>query len=442
MLVTGAGSSMDWPTNLRSGGDYSEMAFDALVQDKLLEASACTDPRDLSLLADVVFDEHGSQRALTDRLPRSDWRSATPNEGHRIAAALLIEGVIRSIVTLNYDLAFQSALQFLGAPSSISIAKGPEDHASIGNQALVYLHRSAESDPDTWILRKADLDDGWRGGWEAMVASGCLSAPVTLFAGLGSPAAVLTETVANLAGIQGTQYFFADPYPQSKFLEALADHLTAVLEMGWVDLMREISLRVASAQTKEIELSCRDLAQTHGWSTARLRDVCSALAGMGIVAIGNLRGAWLFHSKPFCPAAIDHAHARLADLLTTIHAAAEALDADTVFRDDGLCELRVRGSERSVVFMCAHGSGLHTWATIQTRLEMQRPLSMLSAMPRVVVGAGLAPDTSELPEDLIHGALAHDDLVRGHNDVILVEAAEIRGALSSSPEELLARLVG
>ncbi len=108
---------MDWPTKLKSGGEYSEMAFHALVADRLLSADACSDPRDLSLLADVVFQTHQSQLPLTDRLPRSEWRNATPNEGHRIAAALLIEGIIRSIITLNYDLAFQSAFQALRAPS-------------------------------------------------------------------------------------------------------------------------------------------------------------------------------------------------------------------------------------------------------------------------------------------------------------------------------------
>lgn len=442
MLVTGAGSSIDWPTNLLSGGDYSEMAFDALVQDRLLGADACTNPRDLSLLADVVFAEHGSQRPLTERLPRNDWRNATPNEGHRIAGALLIEGIIRSIITLNYDLAFQSALQNLGASSSIAVAKGPEDHGSIGNQALIYLHRSAESDPERWVLRKADLDDGWRGGWEAMVAGGCLSAPVTLFAGLGSPAAVLTETVANLADISGTEYFFADPYPDGKFLEALAGHLTAVIEIGWISLMREISTRVAAAQSKEIEMRCRTLARERGLSTSKLVDTCTALGGMGIVAIGTLRAAWLLHSKPFCPAFVDHENARLADLLTTVSVIAEALDADLAFQESGLCELRLRGSKRTVSFMCAHGSGMHTWATIQSRLELRRPQSMLSAMPRVVVGTGLVADNSQLPEDLIHDDRAPDDLVRGHSDAVLVEAAEVRGSLASSPDELLARLTG
>ena len=432
---------MDWPTKLKSGGDYSEMAFHALVADRLLSADACSDPRDLSLLADVVFQTHQSQLPLTDRLPRSEWRNATPNEGHRIAAALLIEGIIRSIITLNYDLAFQSAFQALGAPSSISVAKGPEDHAAIGNQALIYLHRSAESDPQSWILRKADLDDGWRGGWEAMVAAGCLSAPVTLFAGLGSPAAVLTETVSNLAGITGSEYFFADPYPEGEFLKALGPYLTAVMQMGWIDLMREISIRVAGAQAKEVEMSCRALAQERGLSATKLPDICASLADIGVVAIGMLRATWLLHSKPFCPAIVDHENARLGDLLTTIGVVAEALDADAVFRDDGVCELRLRGTERSVSFMCAHGSGMHTWAAIQARLEIRRPQSMSSVMPRVVLGTGLVPDTSQLPEDLVHSR-SPDDLVRGHNRTVLVDAAEIRHSLASTPDELLTRLAG
>jgi len=220
VLVTGAGSSMDWPTNLRSGADYSEAAHHRLVHDGVLGAEDCQRPSDLSILADEVYTKTSSQVALTQRLPVGQWQTAAPNLGHSIAAALLIEGAFRSIVTLNYDLAFQFALAQLGKPASVTIARGPEDHDRIGSRALIYLHRSVESPPETWVLRKSALEGSWKEDWEEVVASGALAAPVTLFAGLGSPAAVLTDTVERLSRVGGTSYYFADPYPDNDFGKA------------------------------------------------------------------------------------------------------------------------------------------------------------------------------------------------------------------------------
>lgn len=441
VIVTGAGSSMDWPTCLRSGAEYSEMAFSALVRDQLLEEGSCDQPRDLSLVADAVFDVYGSQKNLTDRLPRPDWRNASPNEGHRIAAALLIDGLVRAIVTLNYDMAFQAALSELGAPSQVTVAKGPEDHAKLSGRSLIYLHRSAESDPETWVLRKADLDDGWRGGWEAMIAAGILYAPVTLFAGLGSPAAVLTETVGHLAGL-GSKYYLADPCGGGAFEEALSEHLTAALQLGWVELMRILSLRAAAAQAKQLELEARDRAKALGIADAHVEKVCEVLSEIGIVQLGRLRSAWLLHNKQFCPRQDGPQSAHLADLALALNAAMVTLEADLEIAEDGsLCELVLRDSGRTVSVQCVHGMGLHTWAAVQARLDMRGTRRLGSGRSRVVIAAGLAEDPRALPADLVEGSPSPDDLVRGPESVVLLRASELTSTIASDRDALLDRLV-
>jgi len=441
VIVTGAGSSMDWPTGLRSGAEYSEMAFSALVHDQLLDADSCHQPRDLSLVADAVFDVYGSQKNITDRLPRSDWRNASPNEGHRIAAALLIDGLVRAIVTLNYDMAFQAALSELGAPRQVTIAKGPEDHARLSGRSLIYLHRSAESDPETWVLRKADLDDGWRGGWEAMIAAGVLYAPVTLFAGLGSPAAVLTETVGHLAGL-GSKYYLADPYGGGAFEEALSEHLTATVQMGWVELMRTLSLRAATAQAKQLELEARERASALGIAHEHVEKVCEVLSGIGIVQLGRLRSAWLLHSKQFSPRQDGPQAAHLADLALALNAAMVTLEADLeIAEDGGLCELVLRDSGRTVSVQCVHGMGLHTWAAVLARLEMRGTRRLGSGRSRVVIAAGLVEDLRALPDDLVEGSPSPDDLVRGPESVVLVKASELTSTTASARHALLDRLV-
>jgi hypothetical protein len=440
VIVTGAGSSMEWPTGLSSGADYSELAFNALVSDTLLKPEACAKPRDLSVLADAVFDAYGSQAHLTDRLPRAPWRNASPNEGHRVAAALLIDGVVRSIVTLNYDMAFQTALSELGAPTQITIAKGPEDHSQLSGRSLIYLHRSAESEPETWVLRKADLDHGWQHGWEAMTAAGFLSAPFTIFAGLGSPAAVLTETVSRLAGL-GSTYYLADPIRGGDFELALKDHLSGVLEMGWVALMRKVSVRVSGAHAKELEMSARSRARAVGISADGVETIFDTLGELGIVGLGQLRSAWLLHERKYCPREGATQAAHLSDLVLMLNSATQTLDADLEIDESGACRILLRDTQRSILVQCVHAMGLHNSADVLSRLEMRDVQRVGSARSRVVIAAGLVPDVSGLPGDLVEGDSDTHDLVRGPDSVLVLNALDVTTTLRGDRDRLLDRLV-
>jgi hypothetical protein len=327
----------------------------------------------------------------------------------------------------------------LGAPSQVTIAKGPEDHAKLSGRSLIYLHRSAESDPETWVLRKADLDDGWRGGWESMIAAGVLHAPVTLFAGLGSPASVLTETVSSLAGL-GSKYYLADPFEGGKFEQALAEKLTAAVKIGWVELMRVLSHRAASAQAKQLEIDCRDRASALSLDGGHGQEVCAVLARIGIVRLGRLRSAWLLHNKPFAPRQTgpqDH----LADLALALGAAMVTLDADLEVAEDGsLCELIVRESGRTIHVRCVHGRGLHTTSDMLARLEMRAPNRFGSGKQQVVITAGQVDDVHSLPEDLVDGGASPDDLVRGPEAMVVWRASELTSK-TKDRDELLGRLV-
>ena len=109
-LVVGAGCSIEGPTNLHLAAFYAQEAHRQLVLDGLLTAGDCSNPRDLSAVASALRTRHASQSALVQRLPRNAFRLAQPNSGYLIAAALLREGVINAILTLNFDLALTAAL--------------------------------------------------------------------------------------------------------------------------------------------------------------------------------------------------------------------------------------------------------------------------------------------------------------------------------------------
>lgn len=437
VLVTGAGSSMDWPTNLRSGADYSEEAHHRLVEDGVLEVGDCTTPRDLSLLADVVYAKTSSQLELTRRLPVGQWQTPAPNSGHLIAAALLIEGVLRSIVTLNYDLALQNALAQLGKPPSVTIARGPEDHERMGSRTLIYLHRSVESPPETWVLRKSDLEGSWKENWEEVVASGALSAPTTLFAGLGSPAAVLTDTAERLSKLGRTTYYFADPYPDNDFGRALSPFLEAAFELGWTQTMQLLSSRVASGQAKELEFCARRLADEQGLPKEGLSTAVQRISDLTIVDLGHLRSSWLLHDRQYMAADDGTAQACLSDMLLATSSISESLSAEPSISPNGLLRLRA-AEEPELAVVCAHGGGVKSWSSVLARLEHRWSRFVAGPRPRVALVAGVA-GLDTVPQDLVHDAHP-DDLVRGFDRFTAVSVQEVRTSLLANPSELKRRL--
>lgn len=438
VLVIGAGASIEAPTCLESGAAYAEQAHQGLMDDHVLAAGDCADPRDLSLVADAVHARTGSQEALTNHLPRLAWRLATPNDGHRAAAALLIEGALRAVITLNYDLAMQSALSELGGSPGVTVCRGPEDYAEVSGRTLFYLHRSAESPPEDWVLRSTDLESAWRNAWEELVASGNLSAPMTLFAGLGSPAAVLTETVARLAAIGHSRYFYADPYPENRFVLAISKSLEAVIKLGWCALMLEISGRVAAAQRQRLLTAGIRRCSELSLSDSTIRVGMRALSDLDLVALGRLRGVWLVDRRPYVPDADDHVRVRLADLVGAIGAIADVLGGEPLVAAD--YSVRIGSAANAVAFHCAHGGGVHSWAAVQENLRRRLRHTPGRANRSVLVG-GITDLQDVLAPDLVRATDA-DDLIRGAETFVRLEVSEAHTLAASDPGQLTQRLAG
>jgi hypothetical protein len=89
-LVLGAGCSVEAPTNMPISSRWSNEVHRRLVADGILLNDECTNPEDLSAVADAVFAKHGSQREIVERLRDSRaLELATPNEGYLNAPSLL-----------------------------------------------------------------------------------------------------------------------------------------------------------------------------------------------------------------------------------------------------------------------------------------------------------------------------------------------------------------
>ena len=253
-LVIGAGRSFEEPTGLPLSREVSREIHQMLVDDGILGHGDCVDPDDLSLVTDAVFTKTHSQRDVVDRfLARYDLKVASPNHGYKIAAALLCEGVVSTVVTLNFDLALSTALGELGAGRIVAIVERPEDLPYQRAINVYYLHRNANAaDPESWVLRTASLTTEWRDHWEAIIAARALAAPVVVLAGLGTPVSVLVESTKLLRNaLPGTTNLFqVDPgdHEHSRFAAELNIDAAKYIQSGWGDLMEQLSQRVSVEQ--------------------------------------------------------------------------------------------------------------------------------------------------------------------------------------------------
>src|SRR5438094_5404548 len=182
VLVIGAGCSFEPPTSLPLSREMAIEVHRRLRLDGVLTVD-CANPGDLSNVADAVFAATGQQRPLVDRLHLNDFRSAVPNDGYLLAAALLSEQAVSCVMTLNFDLAMSTALSMIGA-KDVSVIAGPQDHQRLGLTNVIYLHRNVDADAEQWILRTAALASEWQGQWIQAIATKVLNGPVTVFAGL------------------------------------------------------------------------------------------------------------------------------------------------------------------------------------------------------------------------------------------------------------------
>ena len=167
-IITGAGCSVEKPTELPTAKAIALEAHERLLVDGVLNPGECTNPADLSCVADAVFAKTGEQTPLVQRMHPQAFRSPEPNEGYLLAAALLREQAIVCLMTLNFDYAIAVALSQLGAKDSVAVIHGPEDHGQVSVINVIFLHRSALSPLENWILRTAALD-AWHGRWEEVV---------------------------------------------------------------------------------------------------------------------------------------------------------------------------------------------------------------------------------------------------------------------------------
>jgi hypothetical protein len=429
VLVVGAGCSLEAPTNLKLARDYALEIHRKLIDDGVLDDGDCLDPEDLSLVTTAVFEKRARQAPVVERLPRSVFRTCRPNEGYVLAAALLREGSISCVLTINFDLAMSNALSEVSA-SDVTVIAGPTDLPQLGASTVIYLHRNVdETNLERWILRREALEEEWRDDWQQVVAQRVMAAPITVFAGLGSPAAVLTETISRIrqAVADVLRAYVVDPAAETAFAGALDLPETAHIRLGWGEFMRALARRVAAEHRADLESACRNLCDDHGWASEKegVGAVCGRFADLGLLLVGKLRARWLFDDQMYAP---DDARRDLvADLILGVALIERGLEATALYREDGAVEFRQNGTIVAIV-LPASGAGTRRWTALEARIRTAATTMRAEMRPtHALVGGvqGERPNQVSPPEDVVTGETT-DDIISGLVAVHLVSIDDLR----------------
>lgn len=433
-LVVGAGCSVEAPTSVPVSSVCSREIHSRLVADGVLQNGDCTDPTDLSLVSDAVFDKRNSQRDVVERLREQyDLKLATPNRGYIIAAAMLCEGTLSSVVTLNFDLALSNALSELGAGKLVGVVERPEDLPYQKNINVYYLHRNVNSaDPELWVLRTAALNNDWKGHWEPIIANKVLAVPVVVFAGLGAPVAVLIQSTKFLkkALPASTRLYQVDPANRedSKFFQELELDSSAYIQLGWGQFMEALSERLSFDQIGRLNDAANQQINDDSMPGEDITVLLNMLQSLGLVKFGKLRAHWLLHEKPYCP--VDpHVLGLTADLLLALAMMARVSGALPVIIEDGVVEFH-RDGRVVGAYLIASGRGYRGKAAVEADVESRRSqYRNRSAPPRGVLVGGTSDAWTALPtppRDIVQGDPAGPDVVKGSTGLPLFHINELR----------------
>lgn len=416
-LILGAGCSMENPPGLQSAAVLADQAYSRLVSEGVLPEGTLdkNDRWDLTKVADIVKSLTGSQRALTERLPVTEFINAMCNDGHRITVALMLEGAVANVVTLNYDKSMSHALSELGAEDKIRTVWGPENQNQIQAPCLVYLHRMADSNQEKWIIAAEAIEQGWKDEWEDLAALRTLLLPICIFVGLGSSVPVLTSKIKEIRDSQvGALTLQIDPTARSKHLSRESsfteeagiseDHF---LKDRWSDFMKRLGNYVAETQVRKTAAKCDDLNRSDSQEVRnelrdRVQDILNRKGGFDLLGLGRVRAAWLNAKNPnYVAHSEGDNERRFATPLLLIDLIERTKDCRAIIGENGVVDFFSTDKTHLTSVQVVYGRGGDWWADIDAQTYHDRQRKQMLPVTSVI-GYGLLgePDQIAPPPDI------------------------------------------
>ena len=406
VFVLGAGCSVEPPTSLPLAHDCSRAAHQRLVDDGVIAEGACADPDSLEDVADLVVATTGSKSDLVSRLPRQKFLLATPNKGHDVLAALMAERIVRAALTINFDLAINTALANAGI-DDVTTIDGAGDHEDLGNASVIYLHRSAHAPDEVWVLTSDEVHKGWEDEWNRMLAGAVLTAPAVVFIGMGTLVGVLLASARRVreAVPHADSVFQVDPVPreESRAFEVLRPEEDNYIQMGWISFAVELGDRVNQHHLSELVASCEALASDNDWGEIDVQHVKDGLAAAGLLAFGSARARWFLADGEYL-AWRKVRPTWVAELVIALEKSRVELAAEIVLSNDGTI-LFSKDDRTLGALGYLHGQASMRWSQLHSEMaHRQEHMDNQQETARAFVVAGVEgrqPDQFSTPNDIV-----------------------------------------
>jgi hypothetical protein len=421
-IVIGAGCSCEPPTQMPLARQLSTEAHRKLVHEGVLNAGECADPTDLAGLATLVFQKTGSQAALIRQFPVDRMRMARANEGYRMLIALMLEGAVSHVLSLNFDLAPQNAAVELG--EAVTIVDRSNTLIPM-TKTVVHIHGSVNSADDDWVLRTEVINNDWKSRWQEVVARQILAAPNVLFVGLGSAAPVLSETVTMIAAAVGQQkaFYQADvgEHAHSDFAQQLNVTEDRYIRGSWCEVMSLLAAHLAEEQSHTLATNGEAILKENGASDEELtafREIANRLRGITLLALGRFRAnAQLNVISRYLPRTQQDEEWTALPLKALAGISAET-GLVAVPAPPGMWHLKSGGRIRAHVLIVT-GRGTRKMSALETSIRsLSRAITEEIGMgPDIVLVGSVIPDVPpesvSAPSDIVDGEESVADIITG-----------------------------
>jgi hypothetical protein len=426
----GAGCSLEAPTGLKIASYYAREGYRRLVANSSVPEEATLSDWDLAAVASHCV-EHAGRDVLEELLPVERFRTAESNLGTQIAAALVREDIVRTVVTLNLDLSASNALSAMSSRGDVSVISRQDGQSHYGANNLVYLHGNVEEDPKYWVLTHEDLANAEGSGWHQLIATLTTATPVVLFAGMGSTANVFAESVEWIgeklpSGSTSVYLASLDDGPVSKFATSLhidADHY---IKLGWCDLMAGIGARVCEEMISTLLQHATEVQREGEWPHAVVdcNRLVAPMLHLGLLGLGRVRALWLGEETKYLPQRFlpEQELNRFAELLVVSVAVAAHLQAIPMFSTRGAVNF---GGQSAVLI---RSGGRLTWTELEYRVRREygsTPDAHLLPRKVILAHARNRPSDDRVPIDIIGGPGDPGDIAVGDSDVAFLSADDV-----------------
>ena len=224
-----------------------------------------------------------------------------------------------------------------------------------------------------------------------------MASNVTIFAGLGTPAGVLIESVKWIrqSNVAATAYVVGPGEPErSRFLQELGLPRDSYIQMSWNEFMAALDRRVAEEQRARLHRACEELKRENGWDAEDVIGICARIARLGVLDMGRLRSDWILQKTSYLPLRGLDTHL-WADLVLAIALIERTTGSESYFLSDSMIEFRV-GTRIAGLIIVASGRGTRRWHALETDIQRgQTGRTRRASSPGFAVIAGALPPPNE-----------------------------------------------